>query len=165
MKMRFGQPNISRPTEITVADTLRERAFNASAGCISFLKLWRRLPLTRSLEGLEELLGADRQHPRLGGRVGTTFAQRTGLTIVPGKPDIDDGVLMPIVTRHPERARPTPRTSRGVRVPIDPKGGHLKTLMRLGLPAGIRIDGSEDSHLMVALAGHEMFRGHIAGIH
>ena len=58
MKMRFGQPDVSRPTEITVANALRERAFDAGAGGIGFLKTPALFAVAVPLGGPRSILAA-----------------------------------------------------------------------------------------------------------
>ncbi len=92
------------------------------------------------------------------------FAHWTRRAHVSGETDIDDGVIMSIMTSHPKGTLLALRTGGVMRLPINDKRRDIKALMSFGLPAGIGSDRADKRDLMIVLTGDQVLCRHLPRI-
>src|SRR5438093_5352142 len=98
---RFRQADIARTPEVARPRALRDRAFNPRARGIVCLEQLGFLALASRLQHRVMRTITHLQEPRLGFRLRTLPAHRTGGTVVLGKLDLDARLAVVILTREP----------------------------------------------------------------
>ena len=141
LEMCFFETNIPRPPQASVPSRLREGSFNACPSMIGLLKLLRLLTHTRRLQEFMTLLRKAQRHaaPRLLG-IGALFPDRTCLTDLFGKEDLDDRLSLRVLVQILGTALLPLRAGDSLPLPVDVEVLDIQCARSASLPTRINMD-------------------------
>jgi len=146
LEVGFGQADVARAAQPTEPDALRQAALDPGAHAVERSPLRRLLVLARLLDRLMPVFEAEGQPAR--GDFGP--CAQGSARADPVREDGLDALGAPIVhSRQPVDALVPLRAGHDLGVPVNREGRDVVALTGLGLPAGIRANGTDQLDAML----------------